>query len=61
MGRLTLEQKGRLTGLIDAGMTIRDVAHELGCNKDKFCCGKRDFNGVKVLRNYPESEAREWH
>ena len=28
MGKLTLEQRDRLTGLLDAGITIRDVAHE---------------------------------
>ena len=33
--KLTLEQRGRLYfGLIDAGMTIRDVARVLGCTKD---------------------------
>ena len=53
MGRLTLEQKGRLTGLTDAGMTIRDVAHELVCNKDTVLLWKERFQRGESLKDWP--------
>ena len=53
MGSLALEQRGRLTGLIDAGMIIRDVAQELGCNNDTVLSWKERFQRSESLKNLP--------
>ena len=53
MGKLTLEQRGRLTGLLDAGMTIRDVAHELGCDKNTVLLWKGRFRRGEGLKDLP--------
>ena len=34
MGKLTPELRGRLTWLVDAGMTIKDAALDVGCSQN---------------------------
>ncbi len=46
MGRLSAELRGRITGLVDAGMLFRATAREVGCD-DKTVAkwAERNQNG----------------
>ncbi len=53
MGKLTPELRGRLTGLVDAGMTIRDAAVAVGCSRNAAGEWIRRHRAGEGLKDHP--------